>query len=53
MTNINWVLGLELVAGMSVNLSKNKDSLVKAWDELHDPKGKNDWLVNIVVIMDA
>ena len=28
---------------MSVNLNKYKAELVKAWEELHDPKSDNDW----------
>lgn len=30
---------------MSVNLKKNKDALTAAWEEVHNPSGKNDWAV--------
>lgn len=30
---------------MAVNLKKNKASLEKAWEEIHDPKGKNNWVI--------
>ncbi|XP_066934846.1 drebrin-like protein B [Clytia hemisphaerica] len=30
---------------MSVNLNKYKSDLVKAWEELRDPKSDNDWVI--------
>lgn len=30
---------------MSVNLNKNKAELLKAWEEIHDPNGKNNWVI--------
>jgi len=34
-----------IFAIMSVNLTKNKESLLEAWEEIHNPNGKNDWVI--------